>query len=103
MCYEALRNGDATEKPLGAIVRAELRDALTTGLAAALIVASVLFSGSTELASLVPLALAALGLGAVLHQSLLVAGVAVQARRNGRGTRRLTDRDSDCSPLSRAL
>jgi len=81
MCYEALRNGDATEKPLGAIVRAELRDALTTGLAAALIVASVLFSGSTELASLVPLALAALGLGAVLHQSLLVAGVAVQRAR----------------------
>lgn len=83
MCYEALYNGDATEESVATILRAELRDALVNGLAAAVIVASVLFGRGADPATLLGLALAAFSLGAVLHQALLVGGVAVQRARHG--------------------
>jgi hypothetical protein len=77
MCYEALRDGDATERPLAEILRAELSDATVNGLAAALIVAIVLTGRGVDPAAMLPFALAACALGAVVHQAVLVAGVSL--------------------------
>jgi hypothetical protein len=77
MCYEALRDGDATERPLGEILRAELSDAAVNGLAAALIVAVVLTGRGIDPLTTVAFALAACALGAVVHQTVLVAGVSL--------------------------
>lgn len=84
MCYEALRNGDATERPLGDVVRAELSDAAVNGVAAAVIVAAVLYGQGYAIGLIAPFAAGALVLGLLIHEAVLVAGVGVQRVRADR-------------------
>jgi len=74
MCYESLLNGEATERSLRALLRAERRAALRNGLAAAVLVAAVLLVEGAAAWLVVALAVAAVALGAALHQVVLVAG-----------------------------
>jgi len=66
MCYDALKNGDATDRPLGEILRAELSEALINGLAAAAMVAAVLFLRGAGPGLAVALTVTALALGVVV-------------------------------------
>jgi len=66
VCYDALKNGDATDRPLGEILRAELSEALINGLAAAVMVAAVLFLRGAGPGLAVALTVTALALGVVL-------------------------------------
>jgi hypothetical protein len=87
MCYESLLNGDAAEKSVRDLLREERRDALRNGLAAAVLVAAVLFAEDAATWTVVALAVAAVALGAVLHQAVLVAGaVAVRLHHRVGGT-----------------
>jgi len=86
MCYESLLNGEAAERSLRDLLRAERRAALRNGLAAAVLVAAVLVATGAAARSVVALAVAAVALGAALHQTLLVAGaVALRVRHRVRG------------------
>jgi hypothetical protein len=81
MCYESLVEGDATDRPLAALLRAELRDALQNGLGAAAIVVAVLATRGVDPVVTAVAAAGALALGGAVHQALLVAAVvALRAR-----------------------
>lgn len=72
MCYESLVDGEAAERPLATLLRAELRDAVKNGLAAAVLVVGVLAARGADPAVTTLSAAGALALGVVLHQALLV-------------------------------
>ena len=74
MCYESLIEGDATERPLAALLRAELCGALQNGFAAALIVVAVLGARGVDPSLLAVSATGALAFGTVVHQAVLVVG-----------------------------
>lgn len=87
MCFAALLNGDATDRPLREIVRGELPRSLGNGTVAALLVVLASMLDGASLALTLGLALGAVALGTVLHQSVLLGGVALL-----RGRDRLRDR-----------
>jgi hypothetical protein len=77
MCYDSLLNGEATERSLGDLLRAELKEALGTGALGGLFVLAVLFvQGMAGPALMVGLALAAVPLGAALQLGVFTLGVA---------------------------
>jgi hypothetical protein len=78
MCYESVVDGRATERPLSDLLRGERRAALGNGVAAAAIVVAVSLARGASPATTVGAALAAVVLGALLHQAVLVVAVAVQ-------------------------
>jgi Mg/Co/Ni transporter MgtE len=84
MCYESLLNGDATDRSLGALLRAETGSALTNGGVAAAVVLAVLLVGDSGPLLAAGSAVAALALGYLLHQTVLLAGVALVRWRVGR-------------------
>jgi len=89
MCFAALLNGDAVDRPLREIVRGELPRSLANGtVAAALVVLASVLEGASVALTL-GLALGAVALGTVLHQSVLLGGVALL-----RGRERLSDRSA---------
>jgi len=75
MCYESLLNGDATERPLHALRREERSKAFQNGVAAGGIVVAVLLMQGADLGLVAVLAVAAIALGTLLHQGLLVGAV----------------------------
>jgi heme A synthase len=77
MCYESLVEGEGTERPLAALLRAELRDALKTGLATGMIVVAVLATSGLDSVLTAVAAVGALALGAAVHQALLVVAAVV--------------------------
>jgi hypothetical protein len=83
MCYESLVDGRAQEESTRRLLRGERWDAFVNGLEAAVLVFVVLLWQGTELPLLVGATVAAVALGYVLHQVVLVAGVSV-VRRVGR-------------------
>ena len=84
MCYDSLLNGDATDRSLGTLLRAETGSALKNGVVAAAVVLAVLLAGESGPLLAAGSALAALALGYLLHQIVLLAGVAVVRWRDGR-------------------
>jgi len=88
MCFAALLNGDATARPIREIVREELPRSLGNGTVAAAIVVAVLLVEGTGVGLTAAMALGAIVLGAVLHQSLLLCGVGL-LRRSRRLRRRV--------------
>lgn len=90
MCYESLIEGTATERPLSALLREELRAAVRNGVAAAAVVVAVSLTYGADPTATAGAALGAVVLGAVLHQAVLVVAVAVQRAWR----RRVTTRDS---------
>jgi Mg/Co/Ni transporter MgtE len=89
MCFAALLNGDATRRSLREILRAELTRSVANGTVAAAIVIAVLALDGTGLALTTGLALAAVVLGTMLHQTVLLSGVLLV-----RGRARLRRRSS---------
>lgn len=85
MCYEALVDGDATADSVGSVVRAERRDAAVNGLEAAVLLVVVLLWQGVALSVVLAAALAAVALGYVLHQVVLLVGVALLRLRASRG------------------
>ena len=85
MCFESLINGDATERPLRELLRAETASALKDATIAATVGLTVLLAGGTGPLLTGGAALAALALGFVLHQAVLVAGVALVRWRAAAG------------------
>ncbi|WP_372480683.1 hypothetical protein ACAH01_07000 [Halomicrobium sp. HM KBTZ05] len=77
MCFAALLNGDATDRSVVEIVRDELPRSLGNGAVAALLVIAVSVLEGASLTVTAGLALGAVALGAVLHQSVLLGGVAL--------------------------
>ncbi|MFT4921959.1 MAG: hypothetical protein ACI8XM_001167 [Haloarculaceae archaeon] len=77
MCFEALIDGDANEKSLRTLIREEVGSALTDATVAALTVVVVLLGSGTGPLLTVGAALGAVVLGVVLHQAVLVVGVAL--------------------------
>ncbi|QLH77615.1 hypothetical protein HZS55_10030 [Halosimplex rubrum] len=91
MCYESLLNGEAAERSVRDLLREERRAALRNGLAAAVLVVAVLIVEGAAAWTVVALAVAAVALGAVLHQAVLVAGAAaVRVRHRVGGADRAT-------------
>ena len=76
MCYEALLDGRAREQTLSRLFRGELFAATKNGLVAAVVVALVVGYRGLDLPLMVGATLGAFALGVLLHQLLLVAGVA---------------------------
>jgi len=74
MCYESLLNGEATERSVRDLLREERAAALRNGLAAAALVVAVLVADGAAAPLVVGLTVAAVALGAVLHQAVLLAG-----------------------------
>jgi len=77
MCFEALVNGGAAEKPLSDLVRDEMSSAVKDGAAAALVVLALVVAGGASPALVAGVVLGTAVLGVVVHQFVLVAGVAV--------------------------
>lgn len=75
MCFEALVDGDAAERPVGELIREEMGSALTDGGIAATAVLAVLLIEHTGVTLATGVALVTLVLGVALHQVVLVAGV----------------------------
>ena len=86
MCFEALIDGDATEKPLRSLLRDETASAVNNdGVTTVTVGLTVLLAGGTGPLLTGGAALAALALGFVLHQAVLVAGVALVRWRAAAG------------------
>lgn len=89
MCFAALLNGDATDRSIREIVRDESPRSLGNGTVAALLVIGVSVIEGASLTLTVGLALGAVALGTVLHQSVLLGGVLLlrgRARIRGRSS-----------------
>jgi Flp pilus assembly protein TadB len=92
MCFDALHNGDATERPLGDLLRSEAGSAArTTGIATAITSLFLLVSG-VGLPVVAAAALVAVAVGFALHLTVLVAGVCLVRWRARTATRRQSDR-----------
>ncbi|WP_018258272.1 hypothetical protein [Halomicrobium katesii] len=89
MCFAALLNGDATDRSVVEIVRGELPRSLGNGTVAAVLVVAVSVLEGASLALTAGLAFGAVALGTVLHQGVLLGGVALL-----RGRERLRGRSS---------
>jgi len=89
MCFAALLNGDATDRSVREIVRDELPRSLGNGTVAAVLVVIASMLEGASLALTLGLALGAVALGTVLHQSVLLGGVVLL-----RGRERLRGRAS---------
>lgn len=75
MCYESLVNDDATEKPLGELIREEMGSAVVdAGIATTVVVLMLAVAGTPPLL-VAGAAVGAVGLTLVVHQLVLVAGV----------------------------
>ncbi|MFB6298333.1 MAG: hypothetical protein ABEH56_07415 [Salinirussus sp.] len=98
MCYESLLNGEAAERPIVELLRAELPGALKDGTVAALAVVAVLAASATPPVLIAGAALGAVLLGVALHQAVLVAGTGLVRWRVSR-TRSTTD-DSGTSRMA---
>lgn len=88
MCYEVLQDDRVTDRSIGTLLHLETRDAVINGLEAAALVTLVLLWQGTPLWLVGISAVAAIALGAALHQLLLVVAAAVirrRARRSGAG------------------
>jgi len=81
MCFEALVDGDAAEKPLSDLVREEMSSAAKDGAVAALVVLALLVAGGTPPALIAGAVVGTAALGVAVHQVVLVAGVAVVRAR----------------------
>jgi sugar phosphate permease len=94
MCYESLLNGDATDSSVTELLRREMGSAFRNGLGAGAIVTAVLLWRSVAPSLLVGSAVAAVVLGALIHQLVLLAGIQLVRRRSaaasGTSTGRLT-------------
>ena len=77
MCYESLIDGRAREQSPLAILRGERWDAFVNGLEAALLVFVVLVWQGTGPVLLLGATVAAVPLGYVLHQVVLLAGIGI--------------------------
>jgi len=86
MCFDALVEGDVMERPVGDLLREETPDAIGNGTMAAVIVASVLFGLDAGATTIGPAAVAALALGAAVHQAVLLVGVGVLRARDDEAT-----------------
>lgn len=87
MCYEDLRAAEVGDRSMRALLRAERADAVVNGLEAAALVSLLLLWHGVSPDLLAASALAAVPLGAVIHQAVLVVGVLVlraRARPSGR-------------------
>lgn len=82
MCFAALLNGDATDRSIRDLVWEELPRSLGNGTVAALLVVAVAVIEGASLALTAGLALGAVVLGTVLHQTVLLWGVALLRGRN---------------------
>lgn len=74
-CFDPLLDGEATERPLGAMIDEEWTDAAINGLEAAVLTVAVLLWQGTPLLLVGMAALGAILLGALLHQVVLIVGV----------------------------
>lgn len=78
MCFDSLVEGDATEKPLRTLLRAELGSALANaGVATVAVGLMLLLVGGVAPLVVGAASIVALAAGVLLHQAVLVAGVAV--------------------------
>lgn len=77
MCFGALTDGDASEKPVARLLRAEAGPAVRQGVVAALAVLAVLLVGGVGIPLAAAASVAALVSTAAVHQAVLLAGVAV--------------------------
>lgn len=85
MCYEVLQDDHVTDRSIPALLRLESRAAVINGLEAAVLVALVLLWQGTTLLLVAASAIAALTLGALLHQLVLIGGaVLIRHRRRAR-------------------
>lgn len=75
MCYESLLTGEATDRSLESLRREERTKALRNGLAAGVIVVGALLMDGASPGFTAAFAVAAITLGAALHQALLVVAV----------------------------
>lgn len=84
MCYEDLRAAEVRDRSMRALLRAERVDAVVNGLEAAALVSLVLLWHGVSLAPVAASALAAVALGAVIHQAVLVVGAVFLRSRDRR-------------------
>jgi hypothetical protein len=78
MCYESLLESDGDRTAVTAHLEGEMTSAVYNGLVAAALVGLVLVTRGVAPGLVVSMALAALVLGALLHQAVLVVGVAIR-------------------------
>jgi cystathionine beta-lyase/cystathionine gamma-synthase len=74
MCYESLLNGEAVERSLPSLLRGERLYAVRSGVAAAAVTLLALLSEGFGIELTIGLSVAALALGFVLHQAVLLCG-----------------------------
>ncbi|ACV48823.1 MULTISPECIES: hypothetical protein [Halomicrobium] len=83
MCFAALLNGDATDRSVVEMIRDELPRSLGNGTVAAVLVVAVSVLEGASLALTAGMAFGAIALGTVLHQAVLLGGVALLRGREG--------------------
>lgn len=84
MCFEALIDGDATEKPLRELIREEMGSAVKdAGIATVTVGLMLVVVGGVPLELVAAATLAAFAFGLLLHQLVFVAGVGLVRWRAG--------------------
>jgi hypothetical protein len=77
MCFGVLTDGDALHRPVGQLLRAETRNALTQGVEVAAVVLAALLVAGVGLPLVAAATAVAVPAGALVHQVVVLLGVAV--------------------------